>query len=73
MRILGMRPGKESRKLSQVSGFSMGTHYDPKEAIWTKQAFDMWKELGKTGMTFWGGRKELEEILRRAENELKPE
>jgi len=45
--------------------FPCETHYDPKEAIWTKQALDMWKELGKTGMTFWGRRKELEESLRR--------
>jgi hypothetical protein len=45
--------------------FPCETHYDPKEAIYTKQAIDMWKELGKTGMTFWGKRKELEEILRR--------
>jgi len=27
-------------------------HYEPKEAVYTKQALDMWKELEKTGMTF---------------------
>jgi hypothetical protein len=26
----------------------------------------MWKELAKTGMTFWGRRKEFEESLRAA-------
>jgi hypothetical protein len=46
--------------------FPCETHYDPKQAIWTKQALDMWKELAKTGMTFWGRRKELEESLRAA-------
>jgi hypothetical protein len=45
--------------------FPCETHYDTEHAIWTKQALDMWNELGKTGMTFWGKRKELEESLRR--------
>lgn len=37
-------------------------HYDPKEAVYTRQALDMLKELGKTGLTFWGKREELEDI-----------
>jgi len=40
--------------------FPCKTHYNPKEAVYTRQALDMWKELGKTGLTFWGKRKELE-------------
>jgi len=36
------------------------THYN-QEAIYPKQALDMWKELGETGLTFWGRRKELED------------
>jgi hypothetical protein len=43
--------------------FPCQTHYNPKEAIYTKQALDMWKELRKTGLTFWGKRKELEKSL----------
>ncbi|HXX88580.1 MAG TPA: hypothetical protein VEH86_09060 [Candidatus Acidoferrum sp.] len=45
--------------------FPCQTHYDPKEAIYTKQALDMWKELRKTGLTFWGKREELEKSIRR--------
>jgi len=26
-------------------------HYDPKGAVYTKQALDMWKELRTTGLT----------------------
>jgi hypothetical protein len=40
--------------------FPCETHYDPKEAIYTKQALDMWKELRKTGLNFGGKRKDLE-------------
>jgi hypothetical protein len=39
--------------------FPCKTHYDPKEAIYTKQALDMWKELKRTGLTFGGERKDL--------------
>jgi len=45
----------------QCEEFPCKTHYDPEHAVYTKQALDMWKELGKTGLTFWGKRKELEE------------
>ncbi|MDH5733960.1 MAG: hypothetical protein OEY88_09305 [Candidatus Bathyarchaeota archaeon] len=41
--------------------FHCKTRYDQKEAVYTKQALDMWKELGETGLTFWGRRKELED------------
>jgi len=51
--------------------FPCETHNDPKEAIWAKQAVDMWKELGKTGVTFGGKRKELEETLRRRTRQRK--
>jgi len=44
--------------------FPCETHYDPKEAVYTKQALDMWKELKKTGLTFGGSRKELEKFLK---------
>ena len=44
----------------QCKEFPCKTHYDPKEAVYTKRALDMWKELAKTGLTFWGRRKELE-------------
>jgi hypothetical protein len=40
--------------------FPCQTHYDPKEAVYTKQALDMWKELKKTGLNFGGKRKHLE-------------
>jgi hypothetical protein len=44
--------------------FPCETHYDSKEAIYTKQALDMWRELNKTGLTFGGRRKELEKSLK---------
>jgi len=44
--------------------FPCDTHYDPKEAIYTEQALDMWKELKKTGLTFGGRRKEPEKSLK---------
>jgi hypothetical protein len=44
----------------QCKKFPCKIHYDPKEAVYTKQALDMWKKLQKTGLTFWGKRKELE-------------
>jgi len=44
--------------------FPCETHYDPKEAVYTKQALDMWKELKKTGLTFGGRRKDLEKSLK---------
>ena len=31
--------------------FPCKIHYDSKEAVYTRQALDMWKELGKTGLT----------------------
>jgi len=33
-------------------------HYEPKEAVYTKQALDMWKELEEKGFTF-GEEKEI--------------
>jgi hypothetical protein len=44
--------------------FPCETYYDPKEAVYTKQALDTWKELRKTGLTFRGRRKELEKSLK---------
>ena len=44
--------------------FPCQTHYDQKEAIYTRQALDMWKELKKTGLTFSGRREELEKSIR---------
>lgn len=32
--------------------FPCKTHYDSKEAVYAKQALDMWKQLGKTGLSF---------------------
>jgi hypothetical protein len=46
------------------SEFQCETHYDPKEAMYTRQALDMWKELKKTGLTFGGRRKQLEKPLK---------
>jgi hypothetical protein len=46
------------------SEFPCETHNDPKEAVYTKQALDMWKELRKTGLTFGGRRKQLEKSLK---------
>jgi hypothetical protein len=44
----------------QCKEFPCEIHYDQKEAVYTKQALDMWKELAKTGLTFRGKRKKLE-------------
>lgn len=43
--------------------FPCQTHYDSEEAVYTKQVLDSWKELRRTGLTFWGRRKELESLL----------
>ena len=43
--------------------FPCQTHYDSKEAVYTKQILDSWKELRRTGLTFLGRRKELESLL----------
>jgi len=45
----------------QCKEFPCKKHYNSKEAVYTRQALDMWKKLGKTGLTFWGKRKELED------------
>lgn len=49
--------------------FPCQTHYDSKEAVYTKQILDSWKELRRTGLTFWGKRKELESLLEVEEKE----
>ena len=49
--------------------FPCKTHYDIKEAVYTKQILDSWKELRRTGLTFWGRRKELESLLEAEEKE----
>ena len=49
--------------------FPCQTHYDSKEAVYTKQILDSWKELRRTGLTFWGRRKELESLLEAEEKE----
>jgi hypothetical protein len=36
----------------QCEEFPCKTHYDSEEAVYTKQALDMWKELKETGFTF---------------------
>ena len=41
-----------------LTKFPCKTHYDPKEAVYTKQALDMWKELEEKGFTF-GEEKEI--------------
>jgi hypothetical protein len=47
----------------QCNDFPCETHYNPEEAVYTKQALDMWKELSKTGLTFGGKRRKLENSL----------
>jgi hypothetical protein len=49
---------KDVKCCFQCKEFPCKTHYDPKEAVYTKQALDMWKELGKTGLIFGGKKKE---------------
>ncbi|MDH5482183.1 MAG: DUF3795 domain-containing protein [Candidatus Bathyarchaeota archaeon] len=49
--------------------FPCQTHYDSQEAVYTKQALDSWKELRRTGLTFWGRRKELEALLKAEDKE----
>lgn len=48
--------------------FPCEKHYDSEEAIYTKQILDIWKELRRTGLAFWGKRKELESLLEAEEN-----
>jgi hypothetical protein len=43
----------------QCNEFPCKIHYDPKEAVYTKQALNMWKKLAKTGLTFRGKRSSL--------------
>jgi len=42
----------------QCKEFPCKMHYEPKEAVYTKQALDMWKELEEKGFTF-GEEKEI--------------
>lgn len=49
--------------------FPCKRHYDSEEAVYTKQILDTWKELRRTGLTFWGKRKELESLLEVEEKE----
>jgi hypothetical protein len=54
----------QSRKIKSCllcEEFPCKTHYDQAEAVYAKQALDMWKERRETGLTFWGRRKELED------------
>jgi len=43
--------------------FPCETYYDSKEAVYTEQALDMLKELGETGLTFWGKSEDIEDSL----------
>jgi len=43
--------------------FPCQIHYDSREAVYAKQVLDSWKKLRKSGLTFWGRRKELESLL----------
>ena len=54
---------KKAESCFRCKEFPCQTHYDSKEAVYTKQILDSWKELRRTGLTFWGRRKELESLL----------
>ena len=41
--------------------FPCKTHYDSNEAVYTKQALDMWKQLGETGLSFGSEPKRVRE------------
>jgi hypothetical protein len=43
---------------------SVTSYFARLREVHTKQALDMWTELGRTGLTFWGKRNELEKSLR---------
>jgi hypothetical protein len=55
--------GREIRSCLECGEFPCKTHYDNKEAVYTKQALDMWKKLEETGLTFGGRRKMLEDAI----------
>ena len=49
--------------------FPCQTHYNPEEAVYTRQILDTWEELRRTGLTFWGRKKELQSLLKADEEE----
>jgi len=55
---------KEVEHCFTCEEFPCQTHYDSEEAVYTKQILDSWKELRRTGLTFWGKRKELQSLLK---------
>lgn len=60
---------REAECCFMCEDFPCQTHYDSEEAVYTKQILDSWKELIRTGLTFWERRKELESMLEYEDSE----